>query len=147
MGALPDNASTTLREHGNDALELASEFSDRIARERATVRALKAHLLRTVSTDGHRERLKAPPRQASLHVPMPEPWERLGEHLDCRRALTPQGSVRLELSGEVDLSGSLRLRQLIKDVLAGDVHELSLDLGRVSLMDSNALSALLWVRR
>ena len=143
MSVLPDDTSTSPRLREDDALELASELSNRIARERATVRALKEHVLAT----GADARLQPPRRQAPAHVPTPEPWQSLGECLDYRRADRAPGAVRLELSGEIDLSGALRLRQLITDVLERDVHELSLDLAEVSFMDSNALSALLWARR
>ena len=146
MGAVPERPSATARERADDALQLASELSERIARERATVRALKEHVLATGAADDG-TRLQPPRRQAPAHAPTPEPWRPLGECLDYRRADTEPGAVRLELCGEIDLSGALRLRQLVHDVLDGHVRALALDLAEVSFMDSNALSALLWARR
>lgn len=149
MTALPEQTSTAApRRRGDEALELASQLSDQIARERATVRALKEHVLAArAGDDGAAERLQAPRRQPPSHVPTPEPWRPLGECLHYRQAAPAPGAVLLEFSGEIDLSGALRLRQLIADVLGRDVRALSLDLAEVSFMDSNALSALLWARR
>ena len=149
MTALPEQTSTVApRKREDEALELASRLSDQIARERATVRALKEHVLAArAGDDGAAERLQPPRRQPASPVPTPEPWQPLGESLHYRRATPAPGAVLLELSGEMDLSGALRFRQLVKDVLDGDLRDLSLDLGEVSFMDSNALSALLWARR
>ena len=134
------------RQRGEEALRLASELTERIARERATVRALKEHLLAT-DVGGEDARLQPPRREVPAHVPTQQPWTSLGECLDYRRADPERGVVHLELSGEVDLSGALRLRQLITEVLDGQVRALCLELAEVSFMDSNALSALLWIRR
>ena len=136
-------------QQGDEAVALAHELSDRIARERQTVKALKDHLISAVQPveDPHEEeRLHAPSRQAPAVVGEDE-WLPLGEVLCWRRGATAEGSLLLELAGEVDMSGALRLRTLVSDLLDAGERHLSLDLGRVTFMDSNGLSALLWVRR
>lgn len=135
-------------EQGEEAVALAHELSDRIARERRTVRALKDHLLSVVepAVVPEEERLQAPSRRAPV-LRDQETWLPLGECLRGRRYLSEEGPVVLELAGEVDMSGALRLRTLVSDLLGEDVEHLTLDLAQVSFMDSNGLSALLWMRR
>lgn len=135
-------------QQGNAAVQLAHELKDRIARERRTVRALKDHLLAAAEPVAapREERLQAPSRKAPAVVG-DDAWLPLGEVLCWRRGATAEGAMLLELAGEVDMSGALRLRTLVSDLLEDGLPQLSLDLGQVGFMDSNGLSALLWVRR
>lgn len=134
-------------QRGEQAVQMAHELKDRIARERRTVRAIKDHLLAaTGPADGSDGRVHAPTRSAP-ELLVQDDWHPLGECLRVRRGRFGRSAVCLELAGEVDLSGSLRLRELVSEVLDGGARELSFDLGQVSFMDSNGLSALLWVRR
>ncbi len=148
MRRAPDQTATLAPEQrGEQAVQMAHELKDRIARERRTVRAIKDHLLAAVEPGGASdERVQAPTRSAP-ELLVQDDWYPLGECLRVRRGRFGPDAVCLELAGEVDLSGSLRLRQLVTDVLEGGARQLSLDLGQVSFMDSNGLSALLWVRR
>lgn len=144
--------SATPQEQGDQAIALAGELTDRIARERRTVRALKDHLISAAEPahdavpEQDAPRVHAPSRRAPVLVDQ-DTWHPLGECLRCRRYLSEDGVVVLELAGEVDMSGALRLRTLVSDLLDETVEQLSLDLAQVSFMDSNGLSALLWIRR
>ncbi len=150
----PADRPSTRAQRGDEAVQLAHELSDRITRERKTVRAIKDHLLAVaepVEPPAPEERLHAPSRQAPA-VEAGEAWLPLGEVLCWRQGMPaddglPEGGLRLELAGEVDMSGALRLRTLVAGLLGDGLPRLGLDLGQVSFMDSNGLSALLWVRR
>ena len=142
------SAAAAREEQGEVAVQLAQELQDRIARERQTVRALKDHLLtaaQPATPAEEPERVHAPSRTAPAAVGQ-DGWLPLGECL-CWRSDTGEDGLLLELAGEVDMSGALRLRTLVADLLQGRPPRLLLDLGQVSFMDSNGLSALLWVRR
>lgn len=137
----------TTDQQGDDAVQLAQELQGRIARERRTVRALKDHLLSAAEpAPVPDERVQAPSRKAPAVVGE-DAWLPLGDVLCWRRSETADGALLLELAGEVDMSGALRLRTLVTELLADGPPCLALDLGQVAFMDSNGLSALLWVRR
>lgn len=139
----------TTDQQGDDAVRLAQELQGRIARERRTVRALKDHLLSAAGPESvpeQDERVQAPSRKAPAVVGE-DAWLPLGDVLCWRRSETADGALLLELAGEVDMSGALRLRTLVTELLEDGLPRLALDLGQVAFMDSNGLSALLWVRR
>lgn len=148
MAHAADETARQQERTGQRAVALAHELSDRIARERRTVRALKDHLINAAEplTEQDEERLQPPSRRAPDLVDQ-EAWLPLGECLRGRRYLSGDGAVVLELAGEVDMSGALRLRALVSDLLDDSVKQLCFELSQVSFMDSNGLSALLWVRR
>jgi anti-sigma B factor antagonist len=51
------------------------------------------------------------------------------------------------LSGEIDLTSSQRLREVLLSVANGGEHRLIVDLGKVTFMDSTGLSALVAARK
>lgn len=128
---------------GDAALQLAGELRERIRRERATVQRLKAHLS---DPDDEGPRLQAPRRRSSAE-PEGDDWQRLGECLHLRAEPADDQGLHLELAGEVDLQGALRLRAVLDAELRAGAREVSLDMAQVSFLDSNGLSALLWLRR
>lgn len=140
-------ATTADDQRGEQAVRLAHELKERIARERETVAVLKDHLLGGGAAPlVEDERLRAPRRAAPV-LPDSGDWLALGECLRCQRSTSPGGGVRLVLAGEVDMAGALRLRALLSDLLEQGVGSVALDLAKVSFLDSNGLSALLWARR
>lgn len=141
-------AESGRRAEGDAAVRLAHELQARIARERRTVQALKEHVVAAADDDlpQEPERLQAPTRSAPVLSADDGTWVALGECLSVR-SRSADGHLVVQLAGEVDLSGALRLRAHLTDALGAGTRELCLDLSQVSFMDSNGLSALLWARR
>jgi anti-anti-sigma factor len=142
----PADRRAGLEREEDEALALAGELQDRIRRERATVRALKEHVLAVADAAAlEPPRLQAPTRSTPGHEG--DEGTALGECLRLWSDRTGPDDLRVRLAGEVDLAGAVRLRAFLADQLGQGVREVLLDLGDVSFVDSNGLSALLWLRR